>query len=380
MKLNVDLSLLEQAVRTMGAEQIQFDITSDIVPMEPLDIKLNQGFEVNFEDIDFDTGLASYEGRQVLLYIKDHSYGNKIHKVLEDGSVGNKYHVADCSKLEEMRRKGRFERYVVTNKLDGLFSVSGTDTFTNEHIEGETRLAVCQLCLKGINYIKFTSLKTRDDRLRFAKNFNLADFFETYSSFFKYMPTGVAGNSNNQYSEDWDEISRRIREKYHYQCQQCGLDLNTHKRLLHVHHINGIKSDNSSSNLTPLCCDCHRKQPDHQHINVRHEDTKLIAQLRKEQRLNTRESWKDIYDLADPGMHGVIDLLEKYHVSLPEVGEEIQNENNEVIAELELAWPLRKIGVAVSKDDAKAAYKLGWKVYSMRLAIRDIEQLVSSLR
>ena len=249
MKLNVDLSLLEQAVRTMGAEQIQFDITSDIVPMEPLDIKLNQGFEVNFEDIDFDTGLASYEGRQVLLYIKDHSYGNKIHKVLEDGSVGNKYHVADCSKLEEMRRKGRFERYVVTNKLDGLFSVSGTDTFTNEHIEGETRLAVCQLCLKGINYIKFTSLKTRDDRLRFAKNFNLADFFETYSSFFKYMPTGVAGNSNNQYSEDWDEISRRIREKYHYQCQQCGLDLNTHKRLLHVHHINGIKSDNSSSNL-----------------------------------------------------------------------------------------------------------------------------------
>ena len=71
MKLNVDLSLLEQAVRTMGAEQIQFDITSDIVPMEPLDIKLNQGFEVNLEDIDFDTGLASYEGRQVLLYIKD---------------------------------------------------------------------------------------------------------------------------------------------------------------------------------------------------------------------------------------------------------------------------------------------------------------------
>ena len=58
----------------------------------------------------------------------------------------------------------------------------------------------------------------------------------------------------------------------------------------------------------------------------------------------------------------------------------LQDENNEVIAELELAWPLRKIGVAVSKEDAIAAYKLGWKVYSMRLAIRDIEQLVSSLR
>ena len=113
---------------------------------------------------------------------------------------------------------------------------------------------------------------------------------------------------------------------------------------------------------------------------MRHEDSKLIAQLRNEQGLNTSQSWKDIYDLADPGMHGVIDLLEKHHVSLPEVGEEVQNDNNEVVAELELAWPLKKIGVAVSKDDAKAAYRLGWKVYSMRLAIKEIEQLVSSLR
>ena len=380
MKLSVNFSLLEQAVKTMGAEQIKFDITSEVVPIEPLDIKLNQGFEVNFEDIDFDTGLASYEGRQVLLYIKDHSYGDKIHRVLQDGSQGNKYHVSFCSTLESMRNKGRFERYVVTNKLNGIFPVSGTDTVSNEYIEGETQLAVCQVCLKGINYTKFTTLGSQSERKLFAKNFNLADFFETYSSFFKYMPTGVAGNSKNQYSENWDEISRRTREKYDFQCQQCGLDLHTHKRLLHVHHINGVKSDNSSSNLTPLCCDCHRKQPNHQHINVRHEDSKLIAQLRNEQGLNTRESWKDIYDLADPGMHGVIDLLEKHHVSLPEVGEEIQNDNNEVVAELELAWPLRKIGVAVSKDDAKAAYRQGWKVYSMRLAIKEIEQLVGSLR
>ena len=380
MKLSVDFSLLEKAVTTMGAEQIKFDITSQVVPIEPLDIKLNKGFEVNFEEIDFDTGLASYQGRQVLLYIKDHSYNNGMYAALEDGSKGRKYHVADCQKLDEMRKKGKLERYVVTNRLDGVFEISGTDSRTQEYIEGETKLDVCQFCLEAINYKKFSSLKRGTPRKEFVKKFNMSDFFETYSSFFKYMPTGVAGNSKNQYTDDWQQISRRIRESHNYQCQQCGLDLNTHKRLLHVHHINGVKSDNSSGNLTPLCCDCHRKQPDHQHINVRHEDSKLIAQLRNEQGLNTRESWKDIYDLADPGMHGVIDLLEKHHVSLPEVGEEIQNENKEVIAELELAWPLKKIGVAVSKDDAKAAYRLGWKVYSMRLAIKEIEQLVSSLR
>lgn len=380
MKLNVDFSLLEQAVRTMGAEQIQFDITSDIIPIEPLDRDLNRGFEVNFEDIDFDTGLASYEGRQVLLYIKDHSYGNKIYSVLEDGSKGNRFHVADCSKLEEMRRKGRFERYVVTNRLDGLFDVSGRDSQTDELIDGETQLHVCQFCLEGINYRKFASLPRGTPRREFVKSFEMADFFDTYSSFFKYMPSGVAENSNSQYTDDWDAVSRKIREDFNFQCQQCGLDLSLHKRLLHVHHINGIKSDNRSANLTPLCCDCHRKQPDHQHLFIKHEDTKLIAQLRNAQRLNVKENWKDIYDLADPGMHGVIDLLEKYHVPLPEVGEEIQNEQHEVVAELELAWPLKKIGVAIDKPEAIAATKLGWKVYSMRHALSQIDQLANNLR
>ena len=123
MKLNIDFSLLEQAVQTMGAEQIQFEITSDVTPIEPLDIQLNRGFEVNFEDIEFDTGLASYQGRQVLLYIKDHSYNNGIYAALKDGSQGRKYHVADCQKLDEMRKKGKLERYVVTNRLDGIFEI-----------------------------------------------------------------------------------------------------------------------------------------------------------------------------------------------------------------------------------------------------------------
>ncbi len=380
IKLNVDLSMLEAAVRTMGAQDVEINFSSEVVPIEPLDIQLNKGIEVNFEDIEFDTGLASYQGRQVLLYIKDHSYGNKIHKVLEDGSLGNKYHVADCTKLDEMRRKGRFDRYVVTNRLDGVFDVSGTDSFTNEHIEGETKLAVCQLCLKGINYTQFTSLGSQLERKQFAKNFKLAEFFDTYSSFFKYMPSGVAEKRASYYTDDWDSISKKVREKYKYHCQQCGVDLNAHKRLLHVHHINGVKSDNSVQNLTPLCGDCHRKQPDHEHIFVKHEETKLITQLRSAQGLNVKESWKDIYDLADPGMHGVVDLLEKYHVSLPEIGEEVQNSKSEVVAELELAWPLKKIGVAINKSEAVAATKEGWKVYSMRHAISQIEQLASSLR
>jgi hypothetical protein len=380
MKLSVDLSLLNHAVQRMGAEQIDFEVSNKIIPIEPIDKQLGEGLEVNFEDIEFETGLASYQGRQVLLYIKDHSYNNKIYFVLKDGSQGNRFHIADCQKLDEMRRKGRFERYVVTNKLDGQFAVSGTDNTNNQLIVGETKLNVCQFCIESLNYKKFRSMPRGSQRKTFVASFKLADFFDTYSSFFKFMPTGVANNSDAGYSKDWDSISRNVRSRFNYSCQRCGLDLQNNKRLLHVHHINGVKSDNSTSNLTPLCADCHRKQPYHQHMFIKHEETKIINHLRNEQGLNVKENWQDVYNLADPGMHGVIDLLEKYNVSLPEVGEEIQNDKQEVVAELELAWPLKKVGVAVDKISAKAATSVGWKVYSMRHALSQFEDLAQRLR
>jgi hypothetical protein len=112
---------------------------------------------------------------------------------------------------------------------------------------------------------------------------------------------------------------------------------------------------------------------------IKHEDTKLISHLRKDQGLDKKENWNDVYDLADTGLHGVIDLLEKRFVPLPEVGEEIQNENDEIVAMLELAWPLKKIGIAIDMNDADTASKLGWKVYSMKDALSRINELVRDL-
>ena len=380
MKLEVDFSLLEQAVVTMGAEKVDIQLDDEIIPIEPIDKQLDEGIEVNFEDINFDAGLASYQGRQVLLYIKDHSYGNKIYSVLQDGAKGNKFHIAECKTLADMRMKGRFDRYVVTNKVDGVFKVSGHDNRSNELVEGETKLNVCQYCLESINYKKFSSLPRGSARREFVGQFSLADFFDTYSSFFKFMPSGLADKLTSGYAKDWDQISRNIREKYNYQCQHCGVDLNFNKSLLHVHHVNGVKSDNREDNLRALCCDCHRKQPNHNHMFVSHEQTQQINHLRQEQGITTKESWRSVYELADPGMHGVIDLLERYQVHFPEVGEELQDERGRVVAELELAWPLRKVGIAVDKADAVAATKLGWKVYSMRHALSQISDLVAKVR
>jgi hypothetical protein len=354
MKLTADFSVLTLALEQMGTVPIEFDASIKLSDLSPIDIALGEGVEVNFEDIEFETGLASYQGRQVLLYIKDHSYNNKIYGVIEDGSKGNRFHVADCQKLEEMRNKGRLERYVVTNRLDGIFSVSGNDSETNKLIEGETTLNVCQYCLETINYQKFASMKRGALRRSFVNTFEMAEF--------------------------WKAISKKIREQSSFQCQQCSLDLALYKNLLHVHHKNGVKSDNRGNNLVSLCCDCHRKQPDHQHMFVSLTDTKTIAQLRYAQGLDTCETWKDVYKIADPGMFGVIDLLEKYHVGFPDVGGQVKSDSEKVIAELALSWPLKKIGIAISKADAITATKLGWKIYSMRHALSQIEELVKSLR
>jgi hypothetical protein len=380
MKINIDFALLQQAVQKMGATEVHFGLREDYIPIGPLDIKLGSGFEVDFTQIEFDTGLASYEGRQVLLYIKDHSYGNKFEQAVENGQKGNRFHVADCEMLERMRQKGRLERYVVTNKLDGLFTISKNANQVGEAKESETDLKVCQYCLDTINYKSFKNIARGPQRQKFVADFNLSDFFDTYSSFFKFMPSGIADNQKTGYSDDWQNVSNTVKAKYKFICQQCGVDLKSNKRLIQTHHKNGVRSDNTANNLTPLCSDCHRKQPFHTHLFVRHNDTQAINQLRHQQGLTKKENWRDIYQLADPGMFGVINMLENHQLPMPEVGLEVLNAKHEVVSELELAWPTKKVGVAIDKESAIAATKEGWKVFSMRHALTQFEQLSNKVR
>lgn len=328
----------------MGGEAIDFDLTE---VWNDTDIEFDNelsgsGIEVKLEDLESEQGLLSVRGRQVVLFIPDHAY--RVEKVLFDASQGNKFHIADCKTLDTMRLRKRFERYKVTNNLNGVFEIYGVDQF-KKNVEGVAELNVCKNCLNMLNY-KNAATGTVSARNEIVRDFNVEEFFSTYSSIFRFLPKQHTHNVEKGYSSDWKEVSAAIRKRANYICSSCEVDLSSKKNLLHVHHVNGIKSDNTESNLVVLCADCHKKEPYHNHLFIKRDDIRLINKLRKEQDVLDKSSWNTVYKYADTAVHGILDLCQKKgNISPPVVGCEIDDKDQRIIAEIELGWPKTKFGI-----------------------------------
>ena len=189
MHLNVDFTSLYAAVNRMGADAVEpgFVIRKKMVRLDPIDIELEAGIEVDSSEVDStDNGLLTYKGRQVLLYIQDHR--SKIQDVLNNRKDGNKFHVVYCRTLREMHSDGRYERYVVTNDLSGEFYITGYDYDTRSPIDGKARLKVCKNCLDKLDY--WLPRRTRDQTVA---EFDLEVFFAKYKSSFPHIPRRRAG-------------------------------------------------------------------------------------------------------------------------------------------------------------------------------------------
>ncbi|RXJ71674.1 HNH endonuclease [Veronia nyctiphanis] len=376
MKLTVDFFSLKEAVQKMGAKKAgKFELETTVSTIDPIDITLGGGLSVELKDVDIHSGLLSYKGRQVLLYIKDHGW--KVLSAIDDPMTGNRFHVADCSKLKSMRAEGRFERYVVINDTSGNFPISGASHYGRGFEEGKARLKICKLCLKYLNYqgYEFGGI-----RKQIFEQFDMSQFFSTYSSFFTHMPSRSAETAKTAYSSDWTKVSSSYRVEKGFSCEQCGVNLRSHRTMLHVHHINGVKSDNSLSNLKALCIDCHSKQPMHRHMAVSHEQRQKVNQLRKEQHiLGHLDDWQKVFDFSDPGVHGVLYIGKRSRLKIPDVNFNINDIHGNSVACLELAWPKEKFGVAISQRDRERATGLGWKVVSVNYFVENYKSIVSNL-
>lgn len=363
MRITADFSALWVEVRRITQDTADFQFESIPLARDPIDIGLSEGLEVALEDVEFDRGgLASVRGRQVLLYIPDHGFRIAT-AIQQPRDRANRFHVAFCAKLEEMKARNRFERYTATNDLGGRFKIFGTDNSVAR--EERVELSVCKFCLQQLNYKGSTRY---DARQRAALTFKIPEFFETYSSFFPFMPSVFRDTKPAGYTEDWEEISAAVRRAANHRCDDCGVDLTEVKRLLHVHHINGVKSDNRRVNLRPLCVDCHRRQPNHDHMHVAHRDTQIINRLRRRQGKRAA-GWESALKLADPAVHGVLDLLQTRGRVAPEIGYEIQDESSAVIEEFEMAWPRERFAIVI--DPGQRERIKGWHIQTVAEFLRE---------
>lgn len=344
MKINVDFSALKALANKIGDLKVQFKLNPEEVEFSPLDISLSgDGVTVSADEVEVVSHLLSYKGRQILLYIKDHSYKNLYEEAIEDGSKGNRFHVAYCRTLESMMNRKRYNRYVATNNLSGKFKIGA-----GGRPDALAKLQVCQNCLDLLNY--------KDSRQSFAvksenaKRFKLTEFFATYSSNFLFMPQ-YTENSKIGYTHDWPAISKALREEAGYRCEACQLDLSRHPGLCHVHHINGVKNDNSSRNLQVLCADCHRRAHEGS-MHLEYRNMQLLTELRKVQGIIPQNTdWQTVLRYADPALLGELNYLHRNNYIAPEIGVKV---NGTV---LDIAWPDQRLGITLQKKAVP-----GWEI------------------
>lgn len=370
MKIKSDFSELWDSVRLMGDHSVNFELQAEYATGPEIDGELSStvGRDVDLDDLDVDNGVLSVEGRQVLLFIPDH--GSGIDDVIAGRQEGRKFHVADCQTLESMRLKKRFNRYKATYNTSGMFRIYGVTNPGGQHREEDVELHVCKHCLSYLNYKGYASAAYSEKSTVYG-NFDIAEFLSAYSTLFGSMPSPRNFPEEGGYSDDWKVCSEKYRKSVDYRCEQCGVGLVDNPSLLHTHHISGNKRDNQFANLMALCLDCHRKQPKHEYMYISHQQMSIINRLRKDQGvINASGGWESVIALADQALDGLLRNYASKGVAPPEVGYELVGSDDQVIAELEVAWPVSKRAIAIDRESVQAAKELGWKVLTVGEALR----------
>jgi len=217
-----------------------------------------QGLDVDKGEITTHRdGTLIFSGQRVLVHIRDvTNIRGKQHMP--------RFHLANCTTLVEMRSSGRFARYVVHDRDDGVFYIR----LESGPLRAE-RLLVCQNCLDKLSWEGFYLDMPRPKRHSVVNSFSIRKFFERYPrSLQPSIPEYTAQTAPvNEYPENWPDISNELRRQLRYQCQNCKLLVGeTNKSFLHIHHKNGLRNDCRAENLQCLCLRCHADQPMHDHM------------------------------------------------------------------------------------------------------------------
>lgn len=149
-----------------------------------------------------------------------------------------KAHIRKCQTIRTFIEREQYEEKYIISRTKYAKIINIQTQKTEKKI-----LNICKHCLQEIQN-DFKNIKTTSD-------------FEKH-----YTPR----TTDNGYTSDWIIVSENYRRGKNWKCEKCGIDLNRHRNLLHVHHKNRIKTDNREENLIALCVKCHANIDDrHRH-------------------------------------------------------------------------------------------------------------------
>lgn len=343
-----------------------FRFDAELVSDDPFE---DGGDVIELDDlgvVDKTKGPLSIAGQMVVLYIKDHG-SNALAVINGDVEAGRRVHLAYCSTLEKMERENKFDRYHLSRNPKRKYLISGSKSYwSDEIIEREAELAICKNCLNFLDYDGYRQLSYRDRTIR-TRDFDYHRFFSVYSSLFKKMPKKTEDDAAG-YVEGWRQISIEKRSKANFTCQDCGFKAAPQdSAFIHVHHVNGDKTNNSDANLCVLCIDCHKLQPGHGHLWI---EPKLLERFRKAKRsaqrqLTRADSAEFCLDYIDPALRSPANRLIKLLRETPEVAYE-HEENGRIVFQADVAFVNLRIGICLELTDTErqAAEKVRWTLMS----------------
>ena len=284
-----------------------FSIKNKVSPIDEIKSQLEdiEGVAVEESEIEklLDGALLSYKGVLSVLYITD---THKTEEYLKDNNLirigrnsreeekAPKFHFSWCRTLSQKKADGSFARYVMLRNKDGRFIVQAReDRYSDAYkLDVPVKLYACRYCLDGalgiktdnkIGYKGYSYNWHEEDKREAVKNFNIQDYLDENESVLNDIKYNTKYEDRtapvNNYSSDFPEISRSIRESAGWKCHSCAVDLSKKRRLLHTHHKDHIRNNNSPRNLVALCVLCH-KENHHPQMTISYSDEQYIKNHR----------------------------------------------------------------------------------------------------